>query len=124
MGAACSLCHDLGYITRSNRSFSEWQNLVSDMVARGAPLLPGESSVVLDYLVKNYGSASPKVNVNKASARELAATLELTTTEVEPIIRYRNQEGNLGNWEDLKKVPGLDLTKFERVKDRLTFKDQ
>ena len=124
LGAACSLCHGLGYITRSNRSSAEWQGMVSDMVARGAPLLPGEISIVLDYLATNYGLASPKVNVNKASAKELEAALGLTITEVEPIIRYRNQKGSFANWEDLKKVPGLDLTKVESVKDHITFESQ
>ena len=53
--ASCNLCHGLGYITQSNRSATEWRNLVSDMVSRGAPLTKDEFEKVLQYLATHFG---------------------------------------------------------------------
>lgn len=55
LAKGCTLCHGLGYVTDSHRSRSEWEDLVTDMAARGAPLLKGEFEIMMDYLVRNYG---------------------------------------------------------------------
>ena len=64
--ASCNLCHGLAYITSSSRSATEWRNLVSDMVSRGAPLTKDEFEKVLQYLATHFGpkdaSGSAKSN--------------------------------------------------------------
>ena len=74
---------------------------------------------IVAYLAKNFPVV--KINVNKASAKDLEAGLELTTKESEAIIRYREAKGNFKTLDDLKKVPGLDAVKIESKKDRLDF---
>ena len=53
--ASCNLCHGLNYITQSSRSETEWRNVVSDMVSRGAPLTKDEFEEVLRYLATYFG---------------------------------------------------------------------
>lgn len=64
--ASCNLCHGLNYITREGRSATEWRNLVSDMVSRGAPLTKDEFEQVLRYLATHFGpgNASGSANSN------------------------------------------------------------
>lgn len=119
---ACTVCHDSGMIAEAaRRSSSDWKDTVEDMVSRGAPLLEGERETVIQYLAKNFGPDSAKINVNRASAKELETALALSAKEAEAIIRYREQQGNFREWDDLKKVPELDLKKLEAKKDRLSF---
>ena len=120
--AVCTQCHGLRETTSARLTAQEWQSILNDMVARGAPLFDEENEVVAEYLAKNFGpEVSAKVNVNKATARELATKLGLSVKEAEAVVQYREKSGNLGNWEDLKKVPGLDIRTIEKEKDRLSF---
>lgn len=119
--AACTVCHGLDMITNTNRSLSAWEDTVSDMMARGAPLLEGEREVVIQYLANHFGPKSSKVNINRASAKEIETTFALSAKEAEEIVRYREQNGNFREWEDLKKIPGIDLKKIEAKKDRVAF---
>jgi competence ComEA-like helix-hairpin-helix protein len=129
-GSACTLCHGLGYLASLGRSKTEWQDLVSDMVGRGAQLQPDEFDAIVQYLTENFGPAraanvqSPttfKVNVNKASAKELSDALGLSSEDAATIIRYRMEKGSFREWSDFSKVPGIDLKKLETRKDRLTY---
>ena len=120
--ASCTLCHGLTYITQSSKSLSGWRDIVSDMVGRGAPLTKEEFEAVLPYLATHFGPKElSKVNVNKASAKELETALALSTPEAEAIVRYREQNQGFRTWEDVKKVPGIDPKKIEAGKDRLAF---
>ena len=53
--ARCSSCHDVESTTRTRRTESQWGQLVSTMVARGAKLSEAESAQVVEYLTENYG---------------------------------------------------------------------
>jgi competence protein ComEA len=128
----CDQCHGLKDVTDLRKTSQEWRDIVQDMVARDAPLLDDEVDVVVAYLAKNFGpdktsapapaqAASDKVNVNKASVKELETALALSGKEAEAVVQYRQKNGNFGKWEDLKKVPGLDAAKIEEKKDRLSF---
>ena len=45
----------------------------------------------------------------------------MTQTEAETIFRYRQTHGDFKTFDDLKMVPGLDVSKLEARKDRLAF---
>lgn len=51
----CTLCHEAGHITRSRLTQGEWNDTIDLMIARGAPIQPGERPIILDYLAKHYG---------------------------------------------------------------------
>jgi len=123
--ASCTLCHGLSYITQSSRSASDWREIVSDMVSRGAPLTLEEFEQVLQYLPTHFGPKNPAgsspVNVNRATAKELETALGLSARDAEAMVRYREQNQAFRTLEDLKKVPGIDQQKVEAGKDRLAF---
>ena len=136
----CTQCHGLFKITDSRFSQSEWQTVVMDMVSNGAPLTDAEVETAVQYLAQNFGEkkasegasqgASPegsqttapeKVNLNAATAKQLEDSLGLSDTEAQGVVGYREKNGKFVQWEDLKKVSGLDIKKIEAKKDRLAF---
>ena len=53
--AKCTLCHDLGNITRIRQSREGWEDTLKTMIRRGAPISPAEQDIILEYLAKHYG---------------------------------------------------------------------
>lgn len=124
---ACSVCHGLNYLVRWKRTLGEWRDVVNNMVALGAPMISTEEiEAAIQYLAKNLGSSTPlsgphKINVNRASPKELETALGLSTSEAEAIQRYRDANGKIGGWNDLQNVRGVDLKKLESQRFRLTY---
>jgi competence ComEA-like helix-hairpin-helix protein len=129
----CASCHALKVVTGKRASRQQWSTVVDQMLTRGADVSDDEIDTLLDYLAKNFGPATGQtaaekghdrtgqVNVNTASASELAAALDLTAEESTSIVSYRVRNGNFKEWRDLTKVPGIDAKKIESNKDRLVF---
>jgi len=129
----CMGCHALKVVTSKRASKKQWSMLVDQMVSRGADLEDEEIEVVVDYLSKNFsldkkpavaGEAvvsSRRVNVNTATATQLAAALGLSSKESLSIVSYREKNGNFKQWRDLAKVPGIEVQKIESNKGRLLF---
>jgi sulfite dehydrogenase (cytochrome) subunit B len=58
----CVMCHSLDYIQMNSVFMNRqvWDAEVTKMIkAYGAPVPPDQVPVILDYLTKNYGTASP-----------------------------------------------------------------
>lgn len=53
--AKCTLCHDIGNITRIRQARDEWEDTVKVMITRGAPITAAEAAVIVEYLTKHYG---------------------------------------------------------------------
>ena len=132
----CGSCHALKVVTSKRASPEQWSQVVDQMVSRGAEGTDEEIETVVDYLSKNFGLDSPPpttdkeekehpaaqpVNVNQATAAELAADIGLSADESAAIVAYREQNGKFKEWRDLTKVPGVDASKIEKNKDRLVF---
>jgi competence ComEA-like helix-hairpin-helix protein len=129
----CASCHALKVVTGKKASRQQWSTIVDQMITRGADVSDDEIDTLLDYLAKNFGPATGQtgaekghdrtgqINVNTASASELAAALDLTVAESTSIVSYRERNGNFKEWRDLTKVPGIDAKKIESNKDRLVF---
>jgi competence protein ComEA len=115
----CDACHSAGSLLGEARTAAQWNDVVNDMVSRGAQGSDEELRRVVDYLTKTFPSA--KLNVNTAVAKDLEATFELSVKDAEALVRYREQNGKFQSFEDLKKVAGLDLKKIESKRERLTF---
>ncbi len=56
--ALCGLCHSLDYITMQPRfSRSQWTAVANKMVkVMGAPISEDDAKIIVDYLVKDYGT--------------------------------------------------------------------
>jgi competence protein ComEA len=120
----CSGCHGVGVFTANRATRELWEAVVDDMVSRGAEGTDEEINQVVEYLSKNFGpakAAGQKVNVNKATAEELAKTLAISQGDASAIVQYRAKNGNFKNLEALKSVPGIDGKKIEEQKDRIEF---
>jgi hypothetical protein len=57
--AKCTICHEIGHITRIRQSRSEWEETLRIMVTRGAPITPQEFKTITDYLAIYYGREGP-----------------------------------------------------------------
>ena len=51
----CTYCHNLERLQGKELSREEWRGLTKGMISEGAPVTDQEYSLILDYLVKNYG---------------------------------------------------------------------
>lgn len=120
----CKGCHGIENVVRARRTKDKWTEVVDDMVSRGAKGTEDEVDLVIEYLSARFGPASAavaKINVNKASAADLAAGLALSTSDAEAIVRYRTEKGAYKSIQDVIKVPGIDVKKVEAAKDRIDY---
>jgi competence protein ComEA len=115
----CSSCHDLGVIVSQRNTKERWSTLVDLMRSRGATGTDEEFQAIVEYLAKYLG----KINVNKATAKEIESTLEITANQAEAIVQYRHDHGDFKDWDDLTKVSGIDFKKLADKKDRLMYSD-
>jgi competence ComEA-like helix-hairpin-helix protein len=87
------------------------------MARFGAEATDQEFAQIQDYLVAHF---SP-IAVNKAAAKDLAATLDVPAAVAEAIVTYRDEHGPFASSDDLKKTPGLEPAKVDAQKKRLVF---
>ena len=118
----CKKCHDLAKTVSLRQDRNGWGATLKKMIGLGMKAKDKELEVVLDYLFKNFPAEelSP-VNINKARAIQLESRLSLKRSEASAILKYRKEHGDFESFDDLKKVPGIDLAKLEAKKDRLAF---
>jgi competence protein ComEA len=120
---ACIGCHKADEITAYRFSKPEYHAIVQRMAERGAQATPAELSVIADYLFEYFPKVedTTKINVNKATAQEIAAGLSLTEAEAEAVVKYRERHGDYHAWGDLLTIYGVDGRKIEAAKDKMTF---
>jgi competence protein ComEA len=111
----CLDCHDVTTITAENRTREGWKKTIAKMADRGAEGTDEQFEAVINYLTKNFG----RINVNTATAEEIAAGLNFSAKEAEAIVGYRAKNGVYKDWRDLKKVEGLDAAKVDAQKDHI-----
>jgi competence ComEA-like helix-hairpin-helix protein len=116
----CGACHGTDVVFKTRTTKEKWKDTVDEMASRGAEGTDEQLDTIIDYLAKCFG---PRVNVNKAAAKELETQFELTGTEAEAIAKYRQDKGDFKDVADLKNVPGLDFSKIESVRYRIIFAD-
>jgi competence ComEA-like helix-hairpin-helix protein len=119
----CVGCHKAEEFTAYRLSKEQYTRAVYSMLDRGAQATNAELDTVADYLFKNFPKVEDagKINVNKASAEELAKGLDLTAKEAEAIVSYRERHGDFRVWGDLLIIYGVDGKKIEAAKDRMRF---
>jgi competence protein ComEA len=115
----CGACHGTDIIAAMKASRDGWTDVVEDMISKGATASATEKTQLLDYLATYLGET--KVNVNKATAADLAKALEITDKDAAAIVKYKQDNGDFKTWADLAKVPDVDQKKLEAKKDSVTF---
>jgi competence protein ComEA len=119
----CGSCHGAELVLGRQEDREGWGTLVNDMIERGAKGTDDEFYEVVDYLATNFSKTSPviKINVNKATAKDLEGALRLPTKQAAAVVHQREEKGDFKSIDDLKKVPGIDAGKIEANKNRLEY---
>lgn len=115
--AVCGACHTIGLVT-GFRSEPEWTDTIEQMVKLGAKGSDEQFDRLLRFLLRNL----TKVNVNTATAPQIASVLDLADAAAEAVVKRRNEIGEFKGLDELKKIPGVDAAKIEARKDRIVFR--
>ena len=116
----CNGCHPAESIAAKRHTREEWEAVIDKMTDAGATATDEEFDQIVDYLAKAFPKPA-RVNVNRATAAELAAALGIPTKQAEAIVAWRTKNGSFQSLTGLKKVPGLDPTAIDAHKDQLQF---
>lgn len=114
--AVCGSCHKTSMI-EGLRTESEWMEVIEQMVKLGAKGTDDQFDRVVRILLSTY----TKVNINKASASEIAPVLDVSVETAENVVKWRDGKGSFVSLDQLKRVPGLDPAKLEERKNRIVF---
>jgi competence protein ComEA len=117
----CSLCHDAASaIIGKQWTQAEWDLKVTEMLQEEPDVTREERAAIVGYLVTFFRPGG-KIYINKAAAKVLEASLEISSDAAEAIVRFRERNGTFKSLEDLKRVSGVDTVALERKKDLLVF---
>ncbi len=112
----CGSCHPASMVD-GLRSESDWRETVELMVKVGAKGTDEQFDRLIRFLLRNW----TKVNVNTATAAEIAPVLDVSDETAEVIVKRRTANGGFKTIEELKKIPGVNAAKLEARKDRIVF---
>ncbi len=120
---ACTGCHKAEEIAVYRFTKDEYQTIVYRMGDRGAQATRAELDVIAAYLFENFPKVedATKINVNKATAQEIAVGLALTNEEAQAVVKYRERHGDFHAWGDLLIIYGVDGKKIAAAKDKISF---
>jgi competence protein ComEA len=120
---ACTGCHKPDEIAVYRFTKDEYHTIAYRMGDRGAQATRAELDTIADYLFENFPKIedSTKINVNKATAQEIATALALTGDEAEAVVKYRQRHGDFHAWGDLLIIYGVDGKKIAAAKDKISF---
>jgi competence protein ComEA len=91
--------------------------VIDKMVERGAQGTDDDFAEIIDYLIGHYG----RINVNKGTAKDLAAILKVPDKDAEAIVAFRTANGPFTDFDALAKVPGIDMDILKQNRDGISF---
>jgi len=110
-------CHGFDSLVQ-RRTADDWNNVIKEMVDRGAVATDKDFAIVRRYLTRYYGL----VAVNTAKAEELSAVLGLSPKDAKAIVDYRTAHGKFADAAALARVPEIDTHRIDAQPDALRFK--
>ncbi len=114
----CAGCHQPERSASVRLTREGWEEVIADMIKRGAKGTDEEFGTVLEYLTKHFlGDAPRPLNINRATNVELESVAGLTRKEAAAVLAYLDKVGVCKSLDELKKVPGLDYKKIDARKD-------
>jgi competence protein ComEA len=117
LATGCVNCHSLSQVASGHKNVKAWTHTVEDMISRGSSVDPDQTGTLAKYLADNFG---PLVNINKASAGDLAAIPGLDAKLGAAIVSYREKNGAFANPDELSKVDGISPEILKKARNRLT----
>jgi competence ComEA-like helix-hairpin-helix protein len=114
----CGSCHQAERSASVRLTREGWEEVIADMIKRGAKGTDEEFGTILEYLATHYlGEAPRPLNINRATNVELESVAGLTRKEAAAVIAYLDKVGVCKSLDELKKVSGLDYKKIEARKE-------
>ena len=113
----CGNCHTPERIVASRRSADQWQEVMENMITRGAKGSDDDLNIVFTYLMSHYG----RVNVNRGEPDDLSEVLGLSQAEAQKIVDYRKAHGPFTDLDAVAAVPGIDGAKLKDLADAMSF---
>jgi helix-hairpin-helix protein len=113
----CSSCHSLERTVQLRKAKSGWEDIVFDMVGRGAPIFVDEANQIIEYLTAVLGpDAPPFIDVNRASREDMVKIPGLTVELADKLVAYRQSKGPLTSSDQIREVLGLDEKAYEKIR--------
>jgi type II secretory pathway component PulK len=112
----CGSCHGLQIMAAMRKTKAAWRATVDEMVTKGMEASDADIEEAIAYL----GRYLSRINVNKATAADLADVLSLPAAQAEAIVKQR-ANAEFRNFDDLVKTPGVDAQKLASQRDRIAF---
>lgn len=113
----CSSCHAPDRILATRRTRTQWEEVIQKMIDRGAQGTDEDFTAAELYLLRVSG----RVNVNRAPSQDLVDVLGLTQKNADAIAEYRKANGDFKDFDEVCKVPGIDLEKLKQGRDAISF---
>jgi competence protein ComEA len=113
----CANCHDAERILSVRRTRTQWEEVIDKMIERGAAGTDEDFTATEQYLLRVSG----RVNVNRAVSADIVDVLGLTQKDADAILEYRKSNGEFKDFDELCKVPGIDLEKLKQGRDAVSF---
>ncbi len=113
----CVRCHPSDKVVEGRRYKTQWDQVLEQMVARGATGTDEEFDIVFDYLVAQFG----RVAINTAPADEIAEILHLDGGLAQTIVQQRAKNGPFADFEALTAVPGVPVEELTKLRDAIVF---
>ncbi len=117
VASMCVPCHGILPAVALRKTAPGWSATVEDMRTKGAQGSDDQADAVKAYLSKFF----PAVDVNKATAADIAAVSGLTAEEAAAIVAYRDAGNTFKSFADVKKVAGIDPKRLADAKPRLVY---
>jgi len=113
----CGSCHSLERTVQLRKPKSGWEDIVFDMVGRGAPIFVDEANQIIEYLTAVLGpDAPPFIDVNRASKDDMVKVPGLTAELADKLLAYRQGRGPLTSRDQIREVIGLDEKAYEKIR--------
>jgi competence protein ComEA len=113
----CSGCHEMDTVIATRYTEKGWRQTIDDMISRGAEGSDQDMSDVEAYLTKYFG----RLNVNTAPQAQLQEVLDLPEKDAQAIVAYREHNGAIKNFEQLKSIPGVNAEKLQQKSALIAF---
>lgn len=120
---ACTGCHRADAMPDYHKTPEEWDTVVRRMIGRGAPVQGNDVDLLIGYLAKSFPKVedATKLNINKATASEIATVMGLTPEEAKALVDYRDRHGNFRVWGEMLVIYGVDGRKVQAAKDKISY---
>ena len=113
----CVPCHGVLPAIAVRKTAPGWEATVEAMRDKGAKGSDQQADAAAKYLARFF----PAVDVNKATAAQIADVTDLTAQDAQAIVAYREAGHEFKSFTDVKKVPGIDAKRLAAAKLRIVY---